>query len=602
MSFPTREAGTGSYIVGGGGARSRLDIPDPFALAAERFRKKKEYHDDPHGWVTTKLSEFLWAKQQDVTSSVRDNRYTAVPSCHDAGKSFVAARIAAWWIDSHPPGEAFVVSTAPTSAQVGAILWREIGKAHKKANLPGQITTAGYPMWKLTGEIVGYGRKPAEYSDAAFQGIHARYVLVIIDEASGVSESLFTAVDALVTNEYARVLAIGNPDDPTSHFASICRPDSGWNVIRIDGLRTPNFTRERVEGLVCTQCRKIGRESTLLRDLYEAEGLAYTQEVVPDDLRPMLLSPLWVEERLHRWVGRTTEAKDIAQQASASALFTAKVRGIFPSSGSEGVIPLGWVEQAMARWRDWVSTKNRVLAGLTTFGVDIAGAGVDETCIAKRTGLVTESLDKYPQADTMEVAGTVAAKLNPHRVGGGRAVLDVIGIGQGVYDRLRELDYPVEPFIASGSAAGLHDRSGEFGFTTLRSAAWWNMRELLDPSRNYGVVLPDDEMLKADLCSPRWRTVSGGKIQVEAKPDVRKRLGRSTDAGDAVVMSYFSEIGAMDAPGEPSAVEWVPQGQQREEMTVARWTENHWDLDVNSDVTLGWDGLKWPVGLDPQEW
>lgn len=602
-------ASSGSFLVGGGGSgsgappiTSPLHPPNPFEVAAERFSPVRRYHDDPHGWIHTKLSEFLWDKQQRIVASVKDNRYTAVPSAHDVGKSFVAARAAAWWIDSHPPGEAFVVSTAPTSAQVSAILWREISKAHRKGNLQGSITTAGYPQWKLEdGEIVGYGRKPAEYSDAAFQGIHARYVLVVIDEASGVSEALFTAVDALVTNEYARVLAIGNPDDPTSHFASICRPDSGWNVIRIDGLRTPNFTRDRIEGLICHQCRAAGRESTLVRDLFEAEGLAYTEEVVPDDLRPMLLSPLWVEERLHRWVGRTTEASDISQQAAASSLFTAKVRGQFPTSSSEGVIPLGWVERAMARWRDWSSSKQRTLVGQTTLGVDVAGAGADESCIATRTGLITHQLEKHPQLDTMEVASIVASKLNPHLPArDARAVLDVIGIGQGVYDRLRELDYPVEPFIASGSALGLHDRSGEFGFTTLRSAAWWNMRELLDPSRGYEVLLPDDEMLKADLVSPRWRSLSGGKIKVEAKPDVRKRLGRSTDAGDAVVMAYFSEIGAMDAQGEPSAVDWYERDRERQDLTVFRWTEDHNELDVNPDVNLGWDGLGWPVGLDPQ--
>lgn len=589
---------------------SPTSVPDPFQIAAERFRPKRTYQTDPHGWIVKRLSEFLWGRQQEIVQSVRDNRYTAVPSAHDAGKSFTASRVAAWWIDAHPPGEAFVISTAPTSAQVGAILWREIGKAHKKALLPGSITTAGYPMWKLDGEIVGYGRKPAEYSDAAFQGIHNRYVLVVIDEASGISKTLFDAVDALATNEYARVLAIGNPDDPNSHFASICRPDSGWNVIRIDGLRTPNFTRERVEGLVCAQCRKIGRESTLLRDLFEAEGLAYTSEVIPDDLRPMLLSPLWVEERLHRWVGRTTEAKDIAQQAAASSLFTAKVRGLFPSSSSEGVIPLGWVELAMARWRDWSSARERTLPGATTLGVDVAGSGTDESCIATRTGLITHSLEKYPQVDTMEVAAYVAAKLNPYgseeilgkRVWTARAAVDVIGIGSGVYDRLRELDYPVEPFVASGSATGLHDRSGEFGFTTLRSAAWWNLRELLDPSRGYGVMLPDDEMLKADLCSPRWKNVSGGKIKVEPKDEVRKRLGRSTDAGDAVVMSYFNEIGAMDAPGEPDVVPWHAREREKEELTVHRWVDDHADLDINPDVRLDWDGLEWPQGLDPREW
>jgi hypothetical protein len=563
------------------------------------FRPKKEYNDDPHGWMVEKLEEFAWSKQRDILESIRLERYTAVQSCHDAGKSFIAARVAAWWIASHPPGEAFVVSTAPTSAQVSAILWREIGKAHKKGNLSGNITRAGYPQWIMDGEIVGYGRKPADYSDAAFQGIHARYVLVIMDEACGINKALFDAVDSLATNEFARVLAIGNPDDPTSNFAEVCKPDSGWNVIRIDGLRTPNFTREAVESVDCRQCRKIGRETTLLRDLFEQEGIAYTTETVPEDLRPMLLSPLWVEERLHRWVGRPTPGLSIERMATQSSLFTAKVRGIFPSSSTEGVIPLGWVERAMDRHRQWVADGKPPLDGRSYLGVDVAGKGEDESCIAIRTGLATWQLSSYPQVDTMELASYVTAKLRPFVPSNpadatGRAIIDIIGIGAGVYDRLREENLPAEPFVASGSAQGIHDRTGEFGFTNLRAAAWWNMRELLDPSRGSQVLLPDDEILQADLCAPRWRSAPGGKIQVELKDDIRKRLGRSTDKGDAVVMSYFTELGAMDAPGEPHAVDWYSEDEQRRgDMTPYRWVDDHDGWDINPNVQLGWDGLTW---------
>lgn len=569
---------------------------DPFAYAASLFAPVHTYEDDPKGWIAETLGEYLWSKQDETLDSVRNNRYTAVQSCHDAGKSFIAARVAAWWIASHPPGEAFVVSTAPTSAQVSAILWREIRKAHRKGNLIGNITSAGYPIWKVEGEEIGYGRKPADYSDSAFQGIHARFVLVIMDEACGIDKTLFDAVDALATNEYARVLAIGNPDDPTSHFAEVCRPDSGWNVIRIDGLRTPNFTRERVHGVDCHQCRKVGRERPLLADLFEAEGLAYSEESIPDDLRPMLLSPLWVEERLHRWVGRAHDPNSLASLAAASSLFTSKVRGLFPASSTEGVIPLGWAERAMARYRDWVSAGRPDVPGRVILGVDVARGGADETCVATRQGMLVHTLVKYPQADTMETTGNVAAKLNAYRGEGGwfgSAIVDTIGVGAGVYDRLRELDYPVEPFTASASAKGISDRSGEFTFTTLRSAAWWNLRELLDPSRRNDVMLVDDEMLKSDLTAPRWRVLSGGKIQVELKDDVRKRLGRSTDSGDAVVMAFFTEIGAMDAAGEPRAVDWYSEDEQ-DLMSPVRWVADRDGWAINPEVGLGWDGLgKW---------
>jgi hypothetical protein len=101
------------------------------------------------------------------------------------------------------PGEAFVVTTASTTAHVEAILWRYIGNAHRKAGLPGRITLDA--KWYIGQELVAYGRKPANYDQAAFQAIHARYVLVIIGEAGGVPKSIFDAVDALATNIEARL-------------------------------------------------------------------------------------------------------------------------------------------------------------------------------------------------------------------------------------------------------------------------------------------------------------------------------------------------------------------------------------------------------------
>jgi len=94
--------------------------------------------------------------------------------------------------------------------------------------------------------------------------------LVIIDEAGGVPKSIFDAVDAvdaLATNIDARVVAVGNPDDPASHFATICKPGSGWHVETISALDTP----------------------------------ACTGEEVPAELLPLLVSPEWVEERKLRW-------------------------------------------------------------------------------------------------------------------------------------------------------------------------------------------------------------------------------------------------------------------------------------------------------------
>lgn len=530
---------------------------DPFEHAAVSFDPRPDYNSDPGRWGQERLQEFYWSAQIEILISIAVNRYTAVKSSHDSGKSFIAARAAVKWLDQHEPGEAFVVSTAPTSAQVSAILWREIKRAHNKGAFKGNITAAGYPQWKIDGELVGYGRKPADYSQSAFQGIHARFVLVIIDEANGVDVNLFNAVDALVTNVNARVLAIGNPDDPTSHFASVCKPNSGWHVIHIDGLRTPNFTQEAVEWVDCHQCRQLERERPLIQDLFEAEGVPYADEWVPEDLRDMLLSPLWVEERLHRWVGLPTEGQTIAEAATKSSLFTSKVRGLFPDDASEGICPLGWVEGAMARYVQWREDGRPPLPvnERHVLGADIADQGEDFTVIAFREGHICYEIRRHRNADTMETTGKIKAAMSARH--GSLGIIDSIGIGAGVLARLREQHVPVLGFVASKSGKPFKDATGEFTFTNLRAAAWWRMRELLDPSQPGGskILLPDSEILKADLTVPHWKVLSGGAIQIESKEDIRKRLGRSTDEGDAVVMCFWQGRGTVDT-AEAGVFSW----------------------------------------------
>ncbi len=139
------------------------------------------------------------------------------------------------------------------------------------------------------------------------------------------------------------------------------------------------------------------------------------------------------------------------------------------------------------------------------------------------------------------------------------AVVDVIGIGAGVYDRLREQGCKADPFTA-GRKTNRKDATGQFGFRDLRSAAWWNLREMLDPARGAVLALPPDDELAGDLTALHYRHVSDGKIQVESKDDIRRRIGRSTDRGDAVIQacwmslgSWHEAYGTMDCPSCPES-------------------------------------------------
>ncbi|WP_166345079.1 hypothetical protein [Phytoactinopolyspora limicola] len=483
----------------------------------DELRQRIQPHphlNDPAGWIRTRLREHLWSKQREIVDAIRDHPKVAVHSCHDAGKSFIASRVADWWIDVHPEGSAFVASTAPTYRQVNAILWEEIRTSHQKGNLKGRVTQSD--EWKIGDRLVGYGRKPADHDEHGFQGIHRRYVLVILDEACGIPPALWTGVDAITTNDDARILAIGNPDDETSEFARLCRPGSGWHVIRIDGLTTPNVDKATMAAAL----DEIGFGTRNAQEAEQRQRLLAAcpdeREQVPADLRHLLLSPSWIADKARRW-------------GVDSPLFTAKVRGEFPDTSAGSVIPLAWVRAAQNRW----ANRADPLPRFTQAGVDVADEGEDRTTIAYRHAWRIDRIEIVPPGDPMHTADQINAIVP------GLSVVDGIGVGSGVVARLRQLGRPVVSFIAS-RGTDLVDQTGELGFINCRAAAWWALREMLDPINGLPIELPDDDELTAELTAPKW-TQAGGRIKIESKDDIKKRLGRSTDLADSVIQAFWTD-------------------------------------------------------------
>jgi hypothetical protein len=169
---------------------------------------------------------------------------------------------------------------------------------------------------------------------------------------------------------------------------------------------------------------------------------------------------------------------------------------------------------------------------LPTLGCDPSRGGKDETVLAKRYGdwfdqLIIRSGAEVP--DGPSVAALVVVNLKA----GAPVFVDLIDIGSSVYDHLKGNNVHVIG-INSAEASHAHDKSGKLGFGNKRSELWWRFREGLDPGGDDQICLPPDPRLLADLCAPRWKLTTRG-IQVESKPDIAKRLGRSTDRGDAVV-------------------------------------------------------------------
>lgn len=472
--------------------QARLALLDEAAAA--------RYRADPVAWAGDRLGVHLWSKQRETAASVVANRRTAVQSAADVGKSFLAAILALWWVDVHPRGEAIVVSTAPSYEQVHAILWEEIRKHHRGGEpaLPGTVQMSD--RWLLDdGTLVGLGRKPPDHAESVFQGIHRRYVLVILDEAGGLKANLWSGAEAITTNADCRILAIGNPDDSSSHFAKMCQPGSLWHTIRISAFESPNLTGERV----------------------------------PEALRHVLVSRETVDDAAVQW-------------GADNPLYLSKMLGLF-SDADDGLIPLSWITAAQARWARWAETfdGSHEPAGRRVFGVDVARFGRDKTAVCTRQGhVVMRPVELFAHHDTVAVADLVEARLtHPTSV----AVVDADGVGGGVVDVLRRRRCNVLAF--SGAAATKRrDVTGTQRFRATRSAAWWNVRELLDPRRDPELCLPADDQLAADLAAPKWPQTTGNVIQVEPKDQIVARLGRSPDAGDSVVMSLWVEQSSVTQP------------------------------------------------------
>jgi hypothetical protein len=465
-------------------------------LKAEKARRDAErttlrYGHDPELWAREKLGEHLWSKQIEIAESVRDNRLTAVQSCHGIGKSWTASRLACYWLDIHPPGEAFVVTTAPTGDQVKAILWAEINKAFSKASargnpLPGRINETD---WKYDKFLIAFGRKPSDYNPHAFQGIHAKYVLVLLDEACGIPKQFWTAAMAIATGEHCRVLAIGNPDDPGSHFAQVCSRDR-WNTIKISAYDTPNFTGESI----------------------------------PDDLAPMLVSRVYVEEM----------ADEFGEE---SPTYMSKVLGQFPSDAEDGVVRLSKL-MACTREPDKPYAKDRLAP--VELGVDL-GAGGDETCIRERRGLVVGREWRNREKDPEKVVDYIVQAIRA--TGAAKVKVDSIGIGWGIVGSLRtrrkQGEHNAEIIGVNVSEASTQPEK----YARLRSQIWWEVGRQLSEDGGWDlsrIETADRDRLVTQLTAPKYSLDATGRIVVEKKEETKKRIGRSPDNADALLLAFYA--------------------------------------------------------------
>lgn len=453
--------------------------------------------NDLRHWNEVVFGDFErpWEKQWEIWESVRDHRRTVCRAGHGVGKSHIAGgRIVPWFLATFYPSVVF--TTAPTARQVENVLWGEIRRHWKKAKLDlGGRVYEGKPRISIDDDWYAMGfttRKRASGEDIGtlFQGFHSLHVLFIIDEAAAVDPEVWDAAEAVCTTEHSRILAIGNPTDANSEFARKFKtppPDrpGGWNKIKISVLDSPNVKANRI-------------------------------------IIPKITGPSWVEDKRVMW-------------GVESPMWRAKVEAEFPEMGIDTLIPLPFIEQAIEKYRQWkegTPEEREAVEGLVSYrkkhlGIDSAREGDDNAIGYRVERAIAERVFRMAKSKGDELIGRIGRLIQDQH-------FDVVNIEQDpmgavIMDVLVAQGHAVNGILPGGvphEPTKYYDRKTELA---------WALRERFVELENIAL---DCEDTGGQLSSYKYKYTTKGGFDVyrlEPKAEMKKRIGRSPDDGDALI-------------------------------------------------------------------
>jgi len=468
--------------------------------------------------------------QQAILTSVQFNPRTTVASGTARGKDFVTAVAAVCFMNLTPmwnkKGELIantkVALTAPTDRQVKNIMMPEISRLYNRAKkrgivLPGRLNAydvrTEYEEWFLT------GFKADEHNHEAWSGFHAVNTMFAITEASGISDDTFGAIEGNLQGN-SRILLVFNPN-VTIGYAAKSQKGDRWNKFRLNSLTAPNVIEKR--------------------------------HIIPGQV-----DYEWVTDKLENWCTKirpdeVSETHDDfefeGQWYRPEDIFRIKVLGKFPKVSEDSLIPEVWIEMAQQRWLDYVEKHghNAIHLDNLKLGVDVAGMGRDSSVFCPRYGSFVDHFYKTNsggKANHMEIAGKVKHILDENP--GSTAQIDTIGEGAGVFSRLEEQGYEGIAYSCKYSESAkdeygedLTDVTGQYTFANMRAWLFWSVRDWLDPKNKMNAMLPPGDTLTEEATEIKWKFQSNGKIIIEAKEDIKKRLGKSTDEFDALANTFY---------------------------------------------------------------
>ncbi len=467
------------------------------ALSVLKIRKKRndpyklyreKYSNDPFQWVTDfvdiRLPKYHVKTLRKITGGARK---IALYGPHGLGKSVFAALIVLW--AGATSGDCKVITTASAWRQLEEYLWPEIHKWYSKVNWE-KIKNAGgscnVRLLRLECYFGEFSKAFAVASDnpVTIEGAHAERVIYVFDEAKAIPAGTWESAEgAFSTPGDHMKIALSTPGDTSGVFYSICSRQKGY------------------------------------------ESWAVCHVSLKDAIRAGRITLEWAREKRAAW------GKD-------SPAYQTRVWGIFATDSPDAVIPFTWVEMAVARWHNWANGGGN-LDGKFVIGADTAGRGVDKTSFVYRLGNTVTKIQRFKKSQPMELAGKLKNAM------GSTALLNIdVSYGEGAGTAYRLSEFPGfrsrVNFVNFAAKTDKTDRTGVITFVNVRALMWWNMREMLDPENGENVALPDDDLLIGDLVSVRRLPMrSDGKLAIESKEDIRARISRSTDDGDACCLAFY---------------------------------------------------------------
>ena len=415
---------------------------------------------------------------------------------HGLGKSTLEAWAILWFALTSEGEDWKAITTASAWRQLTVYLWPEV---HKWNRFIDWAKVGRGPLMEKKELLdlavklrTGAASAVASNDHEKIEGAHADRLLFAYDESKIIPEETWDASEGAFSTGECYGLAVSTPGLPQGRFFDIQSRKAGfedWHVVHVK---------------------------------------------LDDAIKAGRISPEWAEQRRLQW-------------GEDSALYKNRVLGEFADTSSDGVIPLQWVEDAIERWHEWDDAGRP--GTLVSIGVDVGESDEgDPSALAPRIsvteadgheGVAIDEIQVFAGLDPIQTADRVEKLMEVWSDVNGRvqAIVDAIGIGSGTVAALRKADRHVIPFISGAKPKRPKDSTGEFQFMNLRADAWWNLRELLDPVNDPDLMLPPDkdDYLIGELTAPRYREAAGGKLAIESKDEIRKRLKRSTNLADAVV-------------------------------------------------------------------